>query len=114
MEPRNPIQSVGFVFFWLGDDAAWGLRQRALMAAVRAIAVFMTIAVALYAFLAPIGSRQITFQGRYLVPVLLLLLLSAYGSRIVQRRHRGAPFLAGALVLILVLDLGTIVSSYDL
>jgi hypothetical protein len=106
--------SSGFVFFfWMGEDVHLELRQRALMAAV-AVAVFLTIAIALYAFLAPIGSRQITFQGRYLVPVWLLLLLSAYGSRIVQRRRRGAPLLAGALVLMMVLDLGTIISSYYL
>jgi uncharacterized membrane protein len=107
------VLSAGFVLFlWTGEDVHLEFRQRALLAAV-ALAVFLTIAIALYAFLEPIGSRQITFQGRYLVPVWLLLLLSAYGSRLVQR-HRAAPFLAGVLVLMMILNLGTIVSSYYL
>lgn len=104
---------AGFVFFfWMGEDVHLEFRQRALLAAV-AVAVFLTIAIALFAFLEPIGSRQITFQGRYLVPVWLLVLLSVYGSRLVQR-HRAAPFLAGVLVLMMILNLGTIVSSYYL
>jgi uncharacterized membrane protein len=99
-------------FFFLGEDVDLRLRERGLLVAV-AVAVFITIAIALYAYLEPIGSRQITFQGRYLVPVWLLLLLSAYGSRLVQR-HRATPVLAGILVLMMVLNLGTIVSSYYL
>ena len=107
------VMSAGFVFFfWLGDEAHLDLRQRVLMGGV-AIAVFMTIAVALYVFLTPSGSGQIIFQGRYLIPVWLLLLLSAYGSRHAQR-HRGAPLIAAVLIAMMVLDLGTIVSAYHL
>jgi hypothetical protein len=53
------------------------LRSRALLAAV-GVAVFVTMAVALYAFLSPIGSGHLSVQGRYLAPVWLLL-LSVYG-----------------------------------
>jgi hypothetical protein len=106
------IPAAFVFFFWMGEDVHLEVWRRALLAAV-AIAIYATIAIALYGFLEPIGSRQIIFQGRYLVPVWLLLLLSAYGFRLVQR-HRAAPFLAGLLVFMMVVNLGTIVSSYYL
>ncbi len=98
------------LFFWTGEDVHLELWRRVLLAAAAA-AVYVMIAIALYAFLEPIGSRQITFQGRYLIPVLLLLLLSAYGGHIVQR-HRAAPFLAVVVFLMMVINLQTIVSFY--
>lgn len=105
------VTSAGFSFFLLlGEDVHLGLRQRALMAVV-GVGVAFTIAIALYVFLEPIGSRHIGFQGRYLVPVWLLLLLSAYGFPL-ARRHRGAPLMFGILIVMMVLDLGTVVTSY--
>ena len=107
------VLSAGLVlFFWTGEDVHLEVWRRALLATV-AVAVYGTIAILLYGFLEPFGSRQIIFQGRYLVPVWLLLLLSVYGFRLMQR-HRAAPFLAGVLVLMMALDLGTIVSTYYL
>ena len=54
---------TGFVFFfWMGEDVHLEIWRRALLAAV-AVAVYVTIAIALYAFLEPIGSRQITSRA---------------------------------------------------
>jgi predicted Co/Zn/Cd cation transporter (cation efflux family) len=107
------VLSAGFVFFfWMGEDVHLEAWRRALLATV-AVAIYVTIAIALYGFLEPIGSRLIVFQGRYLVPVWLLLSLSVYGTRFVQR-HRAAPFLVGVLLLMMAVNLGTIVSSYYL
>lgn len=82
----------------------------ALLAGV-ALAVLLTLAVALYAFLAPAGSRQVFFQGRYLTPVWLLLLLSAYGVEFAQR-HRRTLFIVGVLLLMMVQNLHTLISYY--
>jgi len=73
--------------------------------------VFLTLAVALYAFLEPTGSERVFFQGRYLAPVWLLLLLSAYGIPFVQR-HRGVPLLVGVLLVMMVQNLHTLISYY--
>ena len=86
------------------------LRSRALLAAV-GVAVFVTMAVALYAFLSPIGSGYLLVQGRYLAPVWLLLLLSASGIRVAQR-HLGQPFVVGVLLLMMVQNLNTLISYY--
>jgi uncharacterized membrane protein len=89
-----------------------GLRpwQRALLAAV-GISVFLTIALALYVFLAPTGSDQLSFQGRYLAPVWLLLLLSAYGIRS-ARWQPGMPLVVGVVLVVMALNLQALVSSY--
>ena len=86
------------------------LRSRALLAAV-GVAVFLTMAVALYAFLEPIGSGFVSIQGRYLGPVWLLLLLSAYGIR-VARRHPGQLFVVGVLLVAMVQNLATLIAYY--
>jgi hypothetical protein len=83
--------------------------QRILMAAV-GIATFVTIAVALYVFL-PKSDGQISFQGRYLAPVWLLLLLSAYGVRFSRIRLGNVPMI-GVLLVIMVVNLQTLMSSY--
>jgi uncharacterized membrane protein len=92
------------------EEVGLQLWRRALLAAI-GVAVFLTLAVALYAFLEPTGSEQVFFQGRYLAPVWLLLLLSAYGIPFVQR-HRGVPLLVGVLLVMMVLNLQTLISSY--
>jgi uncharacterized membrane protein len=84
--------------------------QRALLAGV-GVAVFLTMAVALYAFLEPVGSGGIFFQGRYLAPVWLVLLLSTYGIRFAPRRL-GTVFVTAALVVIMVESLATVVRAY--
>jgi uncharacterized membrane protein len=86
------------------------LPRRALLAAV-GVAVFLTLAVALYAFLEPTGSGNILFQGRYLAPVWLLLLLSAYGVRFAQRQL-GALVVVGVLLVMMVQNLLTLISYY--
>jgi hypothetical protein len=86
------------------------LRSRALLAAV-GVAVFVTIAVALYVNLAPIGSDDLFVQGRYLEPVWLLLLLSAYGIRVAQR-HLGQLFVVGVLLVMMAQNLDTLISIY--
>lgn len=86
------------------------LGPRVLLVTV-AVAVFITMAVALYVFLEPMGSRRVFFQGRYLAPISLLLLLSAYGIPFV-RRHRATPVLVGALLTVMVLNLQTLIWAY--
>ena len=86
------------------------LRQRALLAAV-GVTVFLTIAVALYAFLEPLGSDRVMFQGRYLAPVWLLLLLSVYGIKF-ARQQLGVPLLIGVLLMVMAQNLQTLVWTY--
>lgn len=93
-----------------GEEVGPRLWRRSLLAAV-GVAVFITLAVALYAFLEPSGSGLVFFQGRYLAPVWLLLLLSAYGIPF-ARRLRGVPILVGALLVMMVLNLQTLISAY--
>jgi uncharacterized membrane protein len=92
------------------EEVGLQLRSRALLAAV-GLAVFVTIAVAIYANLAPIGSGYVFVQGRYLEPVWLLLLLSAYGIR-VARRHLGQLFVVGVLLVMMAQNLDTLISIY--
>ena len=73
------VGGLGF-FFHMSEAVSLERSRRALLAGV-GVAVFLTIAVALYAFLEPAGSGSVFFQGRYLAPVLLPLLLSVYGIR---------------------------------
>jgi len=93
------------------EEVGLQLRWRALLAAV-GVAVFLTLAVALYAFLEPTGSGQVSVQGRYLAPVWLLLLLPAYGIRFAQR-HLGQLFVVGVLLVMMVQNLGTLISHYQ-
>jgi hypothetical protein len=86
------------------------LRSRALLAAV-GVAAFVTIAVALYVNLSPVGNGYVFVQGRYLEPVWLLLLLSAYGIR-VARRLPGQLFVVGVLLVMMVQNLETLRSIY--
>jgi len=92
------------------EDVGLQLWRRMLLAAT-GVAVFLTLAVALYAFLEPAGSKQVFFQGRYLAPVWLLLLLSAYGIQFAQR-HRRVLFITGVLLVIAAQNLHTLVSYY--
>jgi uncharacterized membrane protein len=92
------------------DEVHVRLGQRALLA-LAGVAVFLTIAAALYVFLEPVGSPQVVLQGRYLAPVWLLLLLSAYGVRF-ARQQLGVAFLIVVLLVIMTQNLYTIVSHY--
>jgi uncharacterized membrane protein len=103
------LGGLGF-FSRMREDVSLQLRQRALLAAV-GVAVFLTMAVALYAFLEPTGSGKLGFQGRYLAPVWLLLLLSGYGIKFAQRQL-GRLFMVGLLLVMMVMNLQTLVSSY--
>ncbi|MFI5258672.1 MAG: DUF2142 domain-containing protein [Candidatus Limnocylindrales bacterium] len=93
------------------DEVRLQLWRRALLAGV-SVAVFLTMAVALYAFLEPIGSGRVLFQGRYLAPVWLLLLLSAYGIRFAQR-HLGQLVVVGVVLLLMALNFQTLISYYQ-
>ena len=103
------LGGLGF-FFRMKEDVDLELRRRALLAAV-AVAVFLTMAVALYAFLEPAGSEHLSIQGRYLAPVWLLLLLSVYGIRF-ARRQLGRFFTIGVLLAIMVQNIQTLISAY--
>jgi uncharacterized membrane protein len=102
---------LGFVFC-MKEDVGLQRRQRALLAAA-GVAVFLTMAVALYAFLEPVGSTRVFFQGRYLAPVVLLLLLSIYGIRFAHRRL-GLAFVTGVLVVIFAVNMQALISAYHL
>jgi hypothetical protein len=102
---------VGLVFFLrMREEVSLQTWRRALLAAV-GVAVFLTLAVALYAFLEPSGSDRVAFQGRYLAPVWLLLLLSVYGIRFAQRQ-RGMLVIVAALLVIMVQNLSTLIETY--
>jgi uncharacterized membrane protein len=97
--------------FYVGMEERVGLQisQRTLLAAA-GVATFVTMAVALFVFL-PTSSGEMSFQGRYLAPVWLLLLLSAYGIRF-TKRHLGALSVIGVLLVIMVVNLQTLMSFY--
>ncbi len=99
------------VAFYFGrkEEVTLETANRLLLAAV-AVATFVTLAVALYVFL-PTINGEISFQGRYLVPVWLLLLLSAYGIRF-TRQHLDAAVMIGMLVVIVAVNLLTLASAY--
>ena len=101
---------AGFaLFFGMAEKVSLTIWQRILMAAV-GVATFVTIALALYVFL-PKSDGQISFQGRYLAPVWLLLLLSAYGVRF-SRMRLGNVAMIGVVLVIMVATLQTLLSSY--
>jgi len=92
------------------EEVSPKLRSRALLAAV-GVAEFVTIGVALYAFLPLTGAGAIFFQGRYLAPVWLLLMLAAYGIRF-KRRHLGGVVVVGVLLVMMAQNFGTLISAY--
>ena len=98
------------LFFRMREEVTLQAWRRVLLAAV-GVTVFLTMAVALYAFLEPIGSGRIYVQGRYLAPVWLLLLLSAYGIKF-ARRQLGRGFLVGLLLVMMVLNMDALISHY--
>jgi len=103
------LGGVGF-FVRMKEEVRLLPWRRALLAAV-GVAVFLTMAVALYAFLEPIGSDRIYVQGRYLAPIWLLLLLSIYGIRFTQRQL-GRFFVVGVLLVLMVQNFQSLVSHY--
>jgi uncharacterized membrane protein len=103
------LGGLGF-FFRMKEDVNLELWRRALLAAA-GVAVFLTMAVALYAFLEPAGSQHVSIQGRYLAPVWLLLLLSVYGIGF-AKRQLGRFFTIGVLLAIMVQNIQTLISAY--
>jgi len=103
------LAGLGF-FFRMREEVSLRPWRRVLLAAAGG-AVFLTMAVALYAFLEPIGSDRVYMQGRYLAPVWLLLLLSIYGVKFAQRQL-GRLFMVGALLVLMVLNLQSLVWHY--
>ncbi|MDR3633070.1 MAG: DUF2142 domain-containing protein [Isosphaeraceae bacterium] len=103
------LGGIGF-FVRMKEEVRLQPWRRALLAAV-GVALFLTMAVALYAFLEPLGSDRIYVQGRYLIPVWLLLLLSVYGIGFAQRQL-GRLFMVGVLLVVMVQNLQTLISVY--
>ena len=88
-----------------------GLRERVALAAV-GVAIFLTLSAELFVFLTPVGIGLVGYQGRYLVPVWLVLLLAVTGVR-VTRADRGHGLVVVAAVLVAALDLATAVTTYS-
>ena len=103
------VGSAG-LFFGMREDVSLRGVERGLLAAV-GVAVFLSMAVALYVFLEPPGSGFVFFQGRYLAPVWLVLLLSAYGVRFAPMRL-GIPFIVAVELLLMLQNLQTLISAY--
>ena len=103
------VGGVGF-FFRMSEAVHLDRWRRAILAGV-GVAVFLTIAVALYAFLEHAGSDRVYVQGRYLAPVLLPLLLSVYGIRFAPRRLC-APFVVFVALVMMLQSLQTLISAY--
>lgn len=97
--------------FFVGMEEKVGLRirQRVLLAAA-GVASFLTIVFALFVFL-PTSRADLSLQGRYLAPVWLLLLLSAYGIRFTKWRLSTLSVI-GVLLVVMVVNLGTLMSFY--
>ena len=85
-------------------------RERALLALVGGV-VFLSMAIALYAFIEPVGSGRVYIQGRYLAPVILVLLLSVYGIRFAPRRV-GLVFVGGTMLVVMLETIRTLASTY--
>jgi uncharacterized membrane protein len=101
----------GFGFFIrMREEVDLKARQRALLAAA-GVAVFLSMSVALFAFLQPTGIVHVSIQGRYLAPVWLLVLLSVYGIRF-ARRQLGRLFTVGVLLVVMAQNLQTLISVY--
>ena len=75
------------------------------------VVAFPSIAVLVYAFLVRTGSGLLLIQGRYLAPVVLLLLLSMYGIRFAPRRL-GTPFVVAVPLVMMFGSLQTLMSVY--
>jgi len=103
------VGGLGF-FTRMREEVGLQLPRRALLATV-GVAVFLTVVAALYAFVEPTADGQVAVQGRYLAPVWLLLLLSAYGIKFAQRQL-GRLFMVGVLLVMMVQNLQTLISSY--
>jgi uncharacterized membrane protein len=101
---------LAFLIWTRDDDARIRVWQGALLALV-GVAVFLTLAVALYAFLEPTGSDRVFFQGRYLAPIWLLLLLSTYAIPF-ARRHLDSVVVITVVLVMMVQNLGTLISIY--
>ena len=104
------VTGLGFVIR-MREEVGLQPWRRALLAAT-GVAVFLTMAVALYVFLEPIGSERIYLQGRYLAPMWLLLLLSVYGIKFAQRQL-GRLFMVGVLLVVMVQNVQTLISHYQ-
>ena len=104
------IVAFGAFLFRIREEVSLRRSQRAILLLV-GVAMFLSMAAALYAFLEPIGSSEVQFQGRYLAPVWLLLLLSVYGIRF-AKRQLGVPLVAAILVVVMALSLQAIVVQY--
>ena len=102
---------VAGIAFFFGRDEEVSLQtgQRMLLAAV-AVATFVSMAVVLFVYL-PVVNGEIGFQGRYLAPVWLLILLSAYGIRFAKWRL-DALAMIGMLLVIMVVNLQTLATTY--
>lgn len=102
---------VAGLMFFFGMSEMVNLRrwQRALMAAAAVIA-FISIGVAVYLFL-PIRDGDLFIQGRYLIPLWLLLLLSAYGIRFSKVRL-STTAMSAVLLVVMAWNLQTLASSY--
>ena len=116
---RIPLSPVAYVIVLVGglgfsigmkEEVSEGYWRRVLLATI-GLVVFLTLAVALYAFLEPTGSGRVFFQGRYLAPVWLLVLLSIYGLRFSNIRL-GQPFVVGVLLLLMAQNFQTLISAY--
>jgi Predicted membrane protein len=103
------VGGLGF-FVRMREEVALRPWERALLAVV-GVAVFVTVALALYAFVEPTADGQIALQGRYLAPVWLLLLLSVYGIKF-ARRQLGRLFLVGVLVVMMLQNFQTLILAY--
>ena len=101
---------AGFgLFVGMEEQVTLQVWQRVVLAAT-SVTVFVTMAVALFVFL-PNNDLALSFQGRYLAPVWLALLLSAYGIRFTTRRMNPLVVIV-VPVVIAVANLQTLVTFY--
>ncbi len=79
--------------------------------ALTALAVFLTMAAALYAFLSPPGATMFGTQGRYFEPVLLLALLAITGLK-ATRTSRAAGITVALVLVLAAFNFQALVSAY--
>jgi uncharacterized membrane protein len=102
---------VGLTFFMGMDEQLALPAWRRLVLGAVGVGMFLTLSLAVYVILEPIGSTRVFLQGRYLTPIWLLLMLSAYGVRFVHQ-HRRVIFIAAVFLLMFAQNFHTLFVYY--
>jgi uncharacterized membrane protein len=102
---------MGLTLFMGMDEKLTLQPWRRLLIGGVGLTVFLTLAVAVYVFLELPGSGRVFLQGRYLAPIWLLMMLSVYGVRFIQRHWR-TVFIVAVFLVIMAQNFHTLIAYY--